>query len=81
MFFVTLVMCTWLPTGWIALLIVSMDSRWLCGWILASVVTLPVIGIYSYMILYVLYAGFREFLIDVKKDGSVDQLDVGDVSV
>ncbi|KIM40764.1 hypothetical protein M413DRAFT_28531 [Hebeloma cylindrosporum] len=76
MYFVTLVWCTWLPTGWIALLIVAIDSGWLLGWILASLVVVPAIGFYSYLVLYMLYAGFHAFLVDMKKDGSVDLLEV-----
>jgi len=39
------------------------------------------IGIFLYMTLNAFYAGVREFVADVKKDGSVDQLDAGEAPV
>jgi len=63
------------------LLIPYVKSLWAFGWLLASVIVLLAIGIFSYMTLNAFYAGVREFITDVKKDGSVDQLDAGDVPV
>jgi len=48
---------------------------------LATVIVLLAIGTFSYMTSNAFYAGVREFVTDVKKDGSVDQLDAGDVPV
>jgi hypothetical protein len=81
MFFLRLMACIFLFTHWIILLVTHVDPLWVFGWLLASVIVLPAIGIFSYMTLNAFYAGVREFIADVKKDGSVDQLDAGDVPV
>jgi len=56
-------------------------SLWVFVWLLASVIILPAIGIFLYMALNAFYVGVCEFVADVKKDGSVDQLDAADVQV
>jgi hypothetical protein len=49
-----------------------MDSPWLLGWLLASVVVVPSVVFYSYMMLYGLYMGVGHFLVDVRRDAGVD---------
>jgi hypothetical protein len=69
---VALVICAWLSAQWIALLVVSMDSPWLLGWLLASVVVVPSVVFYSCMMLYGLYAAIGHFLVDVMRDAGAD---------
>ncbi|KIM40767.1 hypothetical protein M413DRAFT_167573 [Hebeloma cylindrosporum] len=72
---VTLLICAWLCAHWIALLIMAMDSLWLLGWLLVSIVLVPSMGLYSYLMLLALCTGFAQFLVDVKRDFSVDGVD------
>lgn len=75
-----LVICAWVATQWIVFVIVYMDTLWLVV-LLGSAVVVPAIRFYSYMVLDVLYVGIGHFLEDVRKDGSVDQLDYENVPV
>lgn len=67
-----LVICAWLTTQWFALLMVSMDSPWLFGWLLASVAVVLCVVSYSYIILHGLYMSVGHFLMDVRRDAGVD---------
>lgn len=69
---VVLVICAWVSSQWIGLLMATMDSLWLLGWVLASVVVVPSVGFYFCMVLYVLYKGVGNFLVDVRRDAGVD---------
>jgi len=68
----TLVGCAWVSAQWIALLMVSMDSPWLLGWLLESVIVVPAVVFYSCLMLYALYMGVSDFLVVVRRDAGVE---------